>query len=101
MIESSTASLSTHLALGFLDHQPLEHMQILKHEQQMVIDFEQGLEASVSAIDIHELEYIQLCPWTWKHGLGQTIIHTSQYIFQVHFGLLLQQQRNASFLFVA
>jgi hypothetical protein len=62
MIESSTASLGTHLALGFLDHQPLEHMQILKHEQQMVIDFEQGLEASVSAIDIHELEYIQLCP---------------------------------------
>jgi hypothetical protein len=64
MIESSTASLSTQLDLGFLDRQPLEHRQILKHEQQMVVDFEQGLEASVSAIDIHELEYIQLCPRT-------------------------------------
>lgn len=87
MAETPWDLLST---LMTFHRQPLEDVQILKLEQQVIIDFQKGLKAGVSAVHVHEFKDVHTISSIREHRSCYSVIHCDQHIFQVHFRLVLQ-----------
>lgn len=81
--------------------QPLEDMQTLKPEQQVIVDFQKGLKTGVSAVHVHELEDVQVISRIGEHCLCQSVIQCDQHVFQVHFCLVLQMLGDSAFLTIS